>query len=53
MNGYDLSPNNNNNSKKGKHCCHQVLVVDDNAFNVKSLELILQHCFSLGCDVVS
>ena len=33
-------------------CCNQVLVIDDNTFNVKSLELILQHCFNLQCDTV-
>ena len=34
-------------------CCNQILVVDDNIFNVKSLTLILQHCFNLDCDTVS
>lgn len=34
-------------------CCNQVLLVDDNPFNVQSLALMLQHCFNITCDTVS
>jgi hypothetical protein len=31
----------------------KILVVDDNPFNVKSIKLMLQHCFNYECDTVS
>lgn len=31
-------------------CCKRILVVDDNPFNVKSIEMMLEHCFKLRCD---
>lgn len=34
-------------------CCHKILIVDDNPFNVKSLQLMLQYCFQMPCDIVS
>lgn len=30
----------------------KILVVDDNPFNVKSIKMMLQHCFGLDCDTV-
>jgi two-component system, sensor histidine kinase len=31
-------------------CCNKILVVDDSPFNVKTLELMLEHCFNIKCD---
>jgi hypothetical protein len=33
-------------------CCNKILVVDDSPFNVKTLELMLEHCFNIKCDTV-
>ena len=33
-------------------CCYKILIVDDNPFNVKSLQLMLQYCFQMPCDIV-
>ena len=27
------------------------MIVDDNPFNVKSIELMIEHCFKIKCDV--
>ena len=35
------------------NCCNQILLVDDNPFNVKSLKLMLEHCLNLCADTVS
>ncbi|CDW74581.1 multi-sensor hybrid histidine kinase [Stylonychia lemnae] len=34
-----------------KPCCNRILVIDDNPFNVKSIQLMLQHCYKMECDV--
>jgi len=39
-------------AKAPQPCCNQILVVDDNTFNVTSLTLIMKHCFNLDCDKV-
>jgi CheY-like chemotaxis protein len=33
-----------------EQCCNKVLIVDDMPFNVKSLEMIMTHCFNISCD---
>jgi len=40
----------NENPSEGK-CCNPVLIVDDNPFNVMSLQMILEYCFGVKADL--
>lgn len=43
--GIGMGKTSQNHNSGSLECCNRILIVDDNPFNVKSIELMLEHCF--------